>query len=102
MTRRDLIKMGLLGTGGLVLLREGGGFGRVSSAFDNQQHSPVLQPFVDPLPTLNDLTEVPPLTQITDYAGYKSEFLRLFGFARADVNYDEDVSPDVHFDCIEP
>ncbi|MET0329857.1 MAG: enoyl-ACP reductase FabV [Dyella sp.] len=41
------------------------------------------------------------LSQITDYAGYKSEFLRLFGFARADVNYDEDVSTDVHFDCIE-
>jgi enoyl-[acyl-carrier protein] reductase/trans-2-enoyl-CoA reductase (NAD+) len=41
------------------------------------------------------------LSQITDYAGYKSEFLRLFGFARADVNYDEDVSTDVRFDCIE-
>ncbi|MEI2457461.1 MULTISPECIES: enoyl-ACP reductase FabV [Lysobacter] len=41
------------------------------------------------------------LFQLTDYAGYKHEFLKLFGFERADVDYDADVDPDVRFDCIE-
>ena len=42
------------------------------------------------------------LQQLTDYAGYKHDFLNLFGFARDDVNYEADVSPDVRFDCVEP
>ncbi|MFC5743836.1 enoyl-ACP reductase FabV [Dyella tabacisoli] len=42
------------------------------------------------------------LSQLTDYAGYRHDFLRLFGFARQDVNYDADVNPDVHFDVVEP
>ena len=42
------------------------------------------------------------LWQDTDYAGYKHEFLRLFGFDRKDVDYDADVNPDVHFDVVEP
>ncbi len=41
------------------------------------------------------------LFQITDYAGYKHEFLKLFGFGRSDVDYDADVDPDVRFDCVE-
>lgn len=41
------------------------------------------------------------LFQLTDYAGYKHEFLKLFGFERDDVDYDADVNPDVQFDCIE-
>lgn len=41
------------------------------------------------------------LYQITDYAGYKQEFLKLFGFTRSDIDYDADVNPDVQFDCIE-
>lgn len=41
------------------------------------------------------------LFQLTDYAGYKREFLNLFGFERSDVNYDEDVATDVRFDCVE-
>jgi len=41
------------------------------------------------------------LFQLTDYAGYKKQFLNLFGFERADVNYDEDVATDVKFDCVE-
>ena len=41
------------------------------------------------------------LFQLTDYAGYKHEFLKLFGFERKDVDYDADVSPAVQFDCIE-
>ncbi|WP_127170121.1 enoyl-ACP reductase FabV [Xanthomonas sp. BRIP62415] len=41
------------------------------------------------------------LFQLTDYAGYKHEFLKLFGFERDDVDYDADVETDVTFDCIE-
>ncbi|GAB2585725.1 trans-2-enoyl-CoA reductase family protein [Dyella jejuensis] len=41
------------------------------------------------------------LSQLTDYAGYKHDFLRLFGFARADVDYDADIPPDVHFDVVQ-
>jgi enoyl-[acyl-carrier protein] reductase / trans-2-enoyl-CoA reductase (NAD+) len=41
------------------------------------------------------------LWQITDYAGYKEEFLRLFGFARKDVNYEAEVDADRRFDCVE-
>ena len=41
------------------------------------------------------------LRQITDYAGYKHEFLQLFGFDRADVDYDAEVEADRRFDCLE-
>lgn len=41
------------------------------------------------------------LSQLTDYAGYKQEFLKLFGFTRSDVDYNADVDPDVRFDVIE-
>jgi enoyl-[acyl-carrier protein] reductase/trans-2-enoyl-CoA reductase (NAD+) len=41
------------------------------------------------------------LNQLTDYAGYKSDFLRLFGFGRTDINYEDDVNPDRRFDVIE-
>jgi FtsP/CotA-like multicopper oxidase with cupredoxin domain len=68
LNRRDLIKMGLLGTSGLVAWRASGGLGRVSSAFDDLQRSPFLPPFVDPLPTLNDLTPVARLPNIEPYA----------------------------------
>jgi FtsP/CotA-like multicopper oxidase with cupredoxin domain len=55
-TRRDLIKMGIVGSSGFVLLPPGGGFGRVSRFFDNNQgSSPRLTPFVDPLPTFEEL-----------------------------------------------
>ncbi len=40
------------------------------------------------------------LFEITDYAGYKHEFLKLFGFEREDVDYDADVNPDVQFDVV--
>ncbi|MCO6523744.1 MAG: trans-2-enoyl-CoA reductase family protein [Candidatus Schmidhempelia sp.] len=39
--------------------------------------------------------------QVTDYQGYKDEFLRLFGFGLTGVDYDADVNPDVKFDVIE-
>jgi len=41
------------------------------------------------------------LFQLTDYASYKHEFLKLFGFERDDVDYDAEVDPDVRFDVIE-
>ncbi|MCW5577890.1 MAG: trans-2-enoyl-CoA reductase family protein [Dokdonella sp.] len=41
------------------------------------------------------------LFQLSDYANYKRDFLRLFGFAREDVDYDADVDPVVEFDCIQ-
>ncbi|KAF1052048.1 MAG: Enoyl-[acyl-carrier-protein] reductase [NADH] [Stenotrophomonas maltophilia] len=41
------------------------------------------------------------LFALTDYAGYKHEFLKLFGFERKDVDYDAEVAADVSFDCIE-
>lgn len=41
------------------------------------------------------------LAQLTDYAGYRHEFLRLFGFDRSDVDYTADVNPDVRFDVVE-
>jgi FtsP/CotA-like multicopper oxidase with cupredoxin domain len=74
MTRRDLIKMGILGASGLVTLPAGGGFGRVSSAFDDQQRSPALQPFVDLLPTLNDLTPIVPQFDVNTIEPYARPF----------------------------
>ena len=41
------------------------------------------------------------LWEKTDYAGYKHEFLRLFGFDRKDVDYNADVNPDVSFDVVQ-
>lgn len=41
------------------------------------------------------------LFELTDYAGYKHEFLKLFGFEREDVDYDADVDPVAEFDVIE-
>ena len=38
---------------------------------------------------------------LTDYQGYKDEFLRLFGFGIEGVDYDADVSPLVEFDVVE-
>lgn len=39
---------------------------------------------------------------LTDYAGYKHDFLNLFGFAREDVDYTVDVDPIRDFDCSSP
>lgn len=36
--------------------------------------------------------------ELTDFAGYKSEFLRLFGFDIPGVDYEADVNPDVQID----
>jgi len=37
---------------------------------------------------------------ISDFAGYKAEFLRLFGFGIEGVDYDADVSPLVDADFV--
>jgi len=70
-TRRELLKVGLA-AGGSALL-SGGKYGRASSLFDDSvQRSPVLTPFIDPLPaihTLPELTRVQPgFTDVTPYA----------------------------------
>jgi len=41
------------------------------------------------------------LLEITDFKGYQSEFLQLFGFDVLGVNYDEDVSPLVELPLVE-
>lgn len=41
------------------------------------------------------------LSQLTDYQGYKEEFLRLFGFGWSGVDYDADVNPEMNFDVVE-
>lgn len=41
------------------------------------------------------------LFEITDYANYKHEFLKLFGFERDDVDYEADISPLVDFTVLE-
>ncbi|MEH6823705.1 MAG: enoyl-ACP reductase FabV [Motiliproteus sp.] len=38
------------------------------------------------------------LRELTDYQGYKEEFLKLFGFGLDGVDYDADVNPDLSFD----
>lgn len=76
-TRRELIKLGILGTGGFVSLVPGGRAGRVSPLFASEQRSPVLQPFVDPLPVysaLNELTEVVPQFPLAEVPGYAAPY----------------------------
>lgn len=41
------------------------------------------------------------LFELTDYASYKRDFLKLFGFEREDVDYEADVNPEVEFSPIE-
>ncbi|BAJ02962.1 enoyl-ACP reductase FabV [Shewanella violacea] len=41
------------------------------------------------------------LSELTDYREYKEEFLKLFGFGIASVDYELDVNPEVSFD-VEP
>ena len=63
---------------------------------DDLELLPEMQAKVEaiwPLVTTDNLDE------LTDFAAYKSEFLRLFGFGIDGVNYNEDLSPvvDVQF-----
>jgi len=56
----------------------------------------VQQACRDLWPQINDGN----LYQLTDYQGYKDEFLKLFGFGWEGVDYDADVNPDVQFEVI--
>ena len=40
------------------------------------------------------------LMQLTDYAGYKHDFLKQFGFDRPDVDYAAEVDAETDFDCV--
>jgi len=42
------------------------------------------------------------LFEITDYQGYKDEFLRLFGFGFENIDYDADVNPQIEFEPLLP
>jgi len=55
----------------------------------------------EPCKTLWPTVTTENLRQVTDYDGYKHEFLKLFGFDRTDVDYDADVDPMREFDCIQ-
>ncbi|HEY1992378.1 MAG TPA: enoyl-ACP reductase FabV [Gammaproteobacteria bacterium] len=48
-------------------------------------------------PQVNDAN----LWQLTDYAGYKQDFLKNFGFSRHDVDYEADVPTKLDFDCVQ-
>jgi len=41
------------------------------------------------------------INELTDYQGYKAEFLRLFGFGLQGVDYEADLSGEVKFDVVE-
>ena len=40
------------------------------------------------------------LMEISDYQNYKAEFLKLFGFGVAGVDYEADISPLVELECV--
>lgn len=48
-------------------------------------------------PSVTDAT----LMQLTDYAGYKHDFLKNFGFSRSDVDYEADIPTKLDFDCVQ-
>ncbi|SEN01155.1 enoyl-[acyl-carrier protein] reductase / trans-2-enoyl-CoA reductase (NAD+) [Luteibacter sp. UNCMF331Sha3.1] len=41
------------------------------------------------------------LWDVTDYKGYKHDFIKLFGFEADGVDYDADVSPDMQWDVVQ-
>lgn len=47
-----------------------------------------------------DKVETDTISELTDFAGYKSEFLRLFGFDVPGVDYEADVSPLAPIDLV--
>lgn len=59
---------------------------------DNLELNPELQALVEKI--WPDVTEEN-LFELTDYKGYSEEFLKLFGFGNAGIDYDADVSPEV-------
>ena len=70
-TRRELLKMGLMGCGGYMVLRSGGQVDTVSAYFKDTFRSPTLTPFLDwlPLPSqIPTLTQVNAFADLADYA----------------------------------
>lgn len=62
---------------------------------DRELSDPVQQACRELWPQINNET----LSTHTDYAGYKHDFLRLFGFDRADIDYAADVEAKVAMNC---
>ncbi|WP_147197630.1 enoyl-ACP reductase FabV [Pantoea sp. MBD-2R] len=59
---------------------------------DYKELAPEVQDEVTKLwPTVTDEN----LNELTDFVGYKTEFMHLFGFGLSGVDYDADVNPDV-------
>ena len=56
---------------------------------DDKELRPEIQ---DAVAELWSVVDTENLYQLTDFQGYKDEFLKLFGFGFASVNYDEDLS----------
>lgn len=59
---------------------------------DHQELLPAVQ---DRIEQLWPQVTADKIDSLTDFAGYQTEFLRLFGFGLAGVDYEADVSPDV-------
>lgn len=64
---------------------------------DDKELRPEVQ---DAVAALWAVVETDNLYQLTDFQGYKDEFLKLFGFGFAGVNYDEDLSPVVEMPLV--
>lgn len=59
---------------------------------DNLELDPAIQRQAEAIwPIVNNEN----LLELTDYAGYREDFLKLFGFGLPGVDYDKDVSPEV-------
>jgi enoyl-[acyl-carrier protein] reductase/trans-2-enoyl-CoA reductase (NAD+) len=66
---------------------------------DEREMQPEVQEACKRLwPQVSDAT----LMQLTDYAGYKHDFLKNFGFSRDDVDYAAEVATRLDFDCAQP
>jgi enoyl-[acyl-carrier protein] reductase/trans-2-enoyl-CoA reductase (NAD+) len=90
---RRLFSERLYASGPLALDAEG----RVR--LDEREMQPEVQEACKQLwPQVNDAT----LMQLTDYAGYKHDFLKNFGFSRDDVDYEAEVATRLDFDCAQP
>lgn len=65
---------------------------------DEREMQPEVQEACKQLwPQVSDAT----LMQLTDYAGYKHDFLQNFGFSREDVDYAAEVATRIDFDCVQ-
>jgi enoyl-[acyl-carrier protein] reductase / trans-2-enoyl-CoA reductase (NAD+) len=66
---------------------------------DEREMQPEVQEACKRLwPQVSDAT----LMQLSDYAGYKHDFLKNFGFDRDDVDYATEVATRLDFDCAQP